>query len=60
MGILEFPVWLQNRLISAVLEPVLSHTEKSGISSYYKQLSTNQKIKSLISVLLARPSAPLG
>ena len=26
-----FPVWLRNRLISAGLEPVLSHTEKSSI-----------------------------
>ena len=28
------------------LEPVLSHTEKSCISSYYRQFSTNIKIKS--------------
>ena len=27
----HFPVWLRNRLISAGLEPVLSHTEKSYI-----------------------------
>ena len=36
-GRYQFPVWLQNRLISTGLEPVLSHTEKSCIASYYKQ-----------------------
>ena len=29
-----FPEWLRNQLISAGLEPVLSHTEKSCIVSY--------------------------
>ena len=28
-------VWLQNRVISAGLEPVFSQTEKSCIASYY-------------------------
>ena len=40
-----FTVWLRNRLKSAGLEPILSHTEKSCIVSYYKQFSTNIKIK---------------
>ena len=40
---MSFPVWLRKRLISAVLEPVLSHTEKSCITSYYRQFSTNYK-----------------
>ena len=40
----KFPVWLRNRLISAGLEPVLSHTEKSFIISYYIQFSTNIKM----------------
>ena len=50
-----FQVWLPNRLISAGQEPVLSHTEKLCISSYYKQFSTNVKIKTikLIPVLFA-------
>ena len=34
------PVWLRNRLISAGLEPVPSHTEKACIASYYRQFST--------------------
>ena len=38
-----FPVWLQNRLISAGLEPVLSHYEKSYVASYYIQFCTNNK-----------------
>ena len=33
-----FPVWLQNRLISAGLEPVLIHTERSCIASYFRKL----------------------
>ena len=41
----KIPVWLQNRLISAGLEPVLSNTEKSCIASYYRQFFTNIKIK---------------
>ena len=32
----NFPVWLRSRLISAGLEPVLSHNEKSCIASYYR------------------------
>ena len=40
--------WLPNRLISAGLEPVLSHTEKSFIVSYYRQFSTNNKMKIII------------
>ena len=44
-------------MISAGLEPVLSHTEKSCIASYYRQFFTNIKIKitRLITVLLAQP-----
>ena len=30
------PVWLRNRLIFAVLEQLLSHTENSRIASYYR------------------------
>ena len=30
-------------IISIILKPVLSHTEKSGIASYYRQFSTNVK-----------------
>ena len=50
-----FPVCLSNRLISAGLEPVLSETEKSCISSNYRRFFTNIKIKIiiLIPVLLA-------
>ena len=39
-----FPVWLRNRLTSTALEPVLSHTEKLCIVSYYSQFSTNIKM----------------
>ena len=40
----HFSVWLRNRLlISAVLELVLSYTEKSCIVSYYIQCSTNTR-----------------
>ena len=47
-------VWLLNRLIFDGLGLVISHTEKSCIASYYKQFSTNIKIKSikLIPVLI--------
>ena len=41
----NFPVWLQNRLISAGLEPVLSHAEKSCIALYDRQFYTNVKIE---------------
>ena len=44
--IILFPLQHRHRLISAGLEPVLGHTEKSCIASYYRQLSTNIKIKS--------------
>ena len=44
-SLIIFPVRLRNRLISTGLEPVLSHTEKSCIASYYTQFSTNIKIK---------------
>ena len=39
-----FPVWLRNRLISAGLEPVLIHTEKLCIASYYIQFYTGLKM----------------
>ncbi len=55
MRYIYIPVWLCYRLISTGLELVLSHTEKSGIASYYRQFSTNMKIKIIksIPVLLA-------
>ncbi len=55
-------VRLQNQLIPAGLEPILSRTEKSWIALYYRQLSTNIKIKilKLIPVLLARALGPWG
>ena len=40
----HFLEWLRNWLLSAGLEPVLSHTEKSYIASYYRQSSKNIKI----------------
>ena len=40
-----FPVLLRNRLLSAGLEQVLCHTEKSCKESYYRQFSTYNKIK---------------
>ena len=40
-----FPLWLRNRLMSAGLEPVFSHTEKSCIALYYRQFFTNIKMK---------------
>ncbi len=33
-----FPVWLQNRSISAGLKAVLSHTEKSCITDNFQQI----------------------
>ena len=53
-------VWFRNRLTIAGLEQVLSHTEKSCIATYYKQFSTNLKIKivKLIPVFLARAFVP--
>ena len=41
-------VWLSSRLIFDGLEPVLSHTKKSSIASYYRQLSTNTKYDNAI------------
>ena len=43
IGKTGFPVLLQNRLISTELEPVLSHTEKSCIVSYYIKFFMNIK-----------------
>ena len=40
-----FQYWLRNRLISAGLDPVLSHNEKSCILSYHIQFSANIKCK---------------
>ena len=45
MLIIIFAVYLRNRLISAVLEPVLNHTKKSCLTSYNKQFSKNNKKK---------------
>ncbi len=42
---MAFPVWLRSRLLSAVLEPVFSQTEKSCITLNYRQFSRNIKIK---------------
>ena len=42
---LVFPVWPRNRLISGRLEPVLSHTEKSCLASYYRQFFHEYLIK---------------
>ena len=33
---MDFPEWLRNRLISAGLDPVPSHNEKSHIALYYR------------------------
>ena len=43
--VISFPVWLRNRIITAGLEPVLGHTNNSWVVSYYRQISTNNKIK---------------
>ncbi len=40
-----FPVWLRNLLLSTVLKPILSQTEKSCIASNHRQFCTNIKIK---------------
>ena len=45
MALTGIPLWLRNRLISAGLELVVSHSEKSCLASYYRQFSTNNKIK---------------
>ena len=57
-----FPIWLQNRLTSAGLEPVISHIDNSCTVSYYRKISTNVKIKyhKLIPVLLIRDFGPFG
>ncbi len=54
-----FSVWLRNQLQSDGLEPVLSHKEKSCITSNYRQFSTNIRIR-LIPVLIARAFEPSG
>ena len=38
-----FPVWLQNLLISAGLEPVLSHTENLCVAYYLYQFFSEHK-----------------
>ncbi len=43
--LIEFPVWLRNRLLSPGLEPVLRQTEKLCTASNYIQSYTNIKIK---------------
>ena len=57
----KIQVWLRNRLISAGLEPILSHTEKACIASYYRLFPTNNEIKiiKLLSVLLAWVLGPI-
>ena len=45
---LNFPAWLQNRLISAVIKPVLGHSEKNHAAHQY------------VAVLLAQAFGPLG
>ena len=56
-----FQVWLPNRSISGGLEPVLSHTEKSCIVSYYRQFSANIKINSLyFTIFLGKIFGPSG
>ena len=40
-GKISLKLWLRNRLISAGLESVLSHTENLFIASYNRQFSTN-------------------
>ena len=44
--IITFPVWPQNQSISEGLETVPNHTVKSCTESYYRQFSTNIKLKS--------------
>ena len=54
------PVWRWNRLISAELDPDLSHIEKSCIA--YRKFPTNINVKiiKLIPVLLAQAYGPTG
>ena len=57
-----FQYGIETDNISAGLDPVLSHTEKSYIVLFYRQFSTNIKIKiiRLIPVVLAWAFAPSG
>ncbi len=54
-----FTVWLRNQLIFGVMEPVLTHTEKSCITSYYRQFSTNIKMKITINTSFVSPEGPI-
>ena len=45
LNVHNFPDWLRNQLTTVCLEQVLCHTEKSCIASYYRQFSTNNRIK---------------
>ena len=51
-SISPFPIWFRIRPISAGLEPIISHAEKSCKLSYYIQSTKNIKIKRLKPVLL--------
>ena len=53
---LIFPVLLRNRLISAGFETVLFYTKQSCKALYYKQFSTNIKIKIIKSIPVFIPS----
>ena len=57
-----FSVWLQNRLLSAGLEPVPSLTEKSCLASYYEALESVRydviKIRLTPSLFLSHFSHP--
>ena len=50
-GLIFFKEWLRNLSLSAGLDPVLSHTEKLCIASYYRQFSMNIKVKMIKSIL---------
>ena len=56
----KFPVWPRNQLISAGLERVLSHTEKSCFVSYYISMNIKNTIITLKPVLLARSFGIFG
>ncbi len=43
--VIIFSIWLRNRIISAGLEPVFSHTEKLYLASYYRQFLQLLKYK---------------
>ena len=52
-------VWPRNRLISGGLKQVLSETNISCIAPYYRQFSTNNKVKVKINTIFwPWPSAP--